>query len=186
LSDKPSFRDHLLRLDPTSRHQRFGGGMSDDFVAHYAENCFGKGDLVFGAFVDGHLAGAGELRSGDAIWTEQAPFQRHLHAEAAFSVEEAYRRRGIGEQLFRRIQRAATNHGVETIEIVCMPDNIGMIRLAAKFKAQFTFEENTFTGRLTARQPTPLSMMSEISHDIADFTSSLFDMQLRALGGGRA
>ena len=71
----------------------------------------------------------------------------------------AYRRRGIGEQLFRRIQRAATNHGVETIEIVCMPDNIGMIRLAAKFKAQFTFEENTFTGRLTARRPTPLSMM---------------------------
>ena len=185
LSDMPAFREHLLRLDPTSRHQRFGGGMSDDFVAHYAEHCFGQGDLVFGAYVDGHLAGAGELRSSEAIWTEQAPFQRHVHAEAAFSVEEAYRRRGIGEQLFRRIQRAATNHGVETIEIVCMPDNIGMIRLAAKFKAQFTFEENTFTGRLTARRPTPMSMMAEISHDIADFTSSLFDMQMRAIGGGR-
>ena len=97
-ADSPQFRNHMLRLDPNSRHQRFGGGMSDDFVAHYAENCFGRGDLVFGAIVDGRLVGAAELRSSDAIWAEQAPFQRHLHAEAAFSVESPYRRRGIGEQ----------------------------------------------------------------------------------------
>jgi GNAT superfamily N-acetyltransferase len=177
----PAFRDHLLRLDPVSRHQRFGGGMSDDFVSRYAESCFGQGDLVFGALVDGELHGAAELRSKEAIWSEQAPFQRHIHAEAAFSVEEAYRRRGIGEQLFGRLQRAASNHGVETIEIICMPENVGMMRLAEKFKTHFTFEENQFTGRLTARRPTPFSLMREASRDIADFTSSLFDAQLRAI-----
>ena len=75
-ADKESFRDHLLRLDPQSRHERFGGGMSDDFLVHYAENCFGKGDLVYGAFVDGKMVGAGELRSNRAIWSEQAPFGR--------------------------------------------------------------------------------------------------------------
>ena len=154
-SDKEAFRDHLLRLDPRSRHERFGGGMSDDFLAHYAENCFGRGDLLYGAFVDGRLIGAGELRSNRAIWSEQAPFGRHIHAEAAFSVEGAYRRRGIGERLFRRIERAASNHGVETIEIVCLPENVGMQRLAQKFKTQFTFEENSLTGKLTARRPTP-------------------------------
>ena len=182
-ADMPAFREHLLRLDARSRHERFGGGMSDDFVAHYAESCFGQGDLVFGAFVDGQLHGAGELRSNAAIWTEQAPFQNHVHAEAAFSVEEEYRRRGIGEKLFRRIQRAASNHGVETIDIVCMPDNVGMRRLAEKFKTQFIFEENQFTGRLTARTPTPYSLMREVARDVADFTSSMFDAQLRALGG---
>ena len=67
--------------------------------------------------IDGELVGAAELRSNTAIWTEQAPFGRHIHAEAAFSVEEGNRRRGIGEKLFRRIQRAASNHGVETIEM---------------------------------------------------------------------
>ena len=153
-SDMEAFRDHLLRLDSRSRHERFGGGMSDDFLAHYAEHCFGQGDLLYGAFVDGHMCGAAELRSNMAIWSEQAPFGRHIHAEAAFSVETEYRRRGIGEKLFRRIQRAATNHGVETIEIICLPDNIGMQRLAQKFKTQFTFEENSLTGRLTARRPT--------------------------------
>ena len=182
-SDMPTFRDHLLRLDPNGRHQRFGGGMSDEFVRHYAEHCFGKGDLVFGAFSDSQMVGAAELRSSEAIWTEQAPFRRHVHAEAAFSVEEPFRRRGIGENLFRRIEIAASNHGVETIEIVCMPDNIGMIRLAAKFKAQFTFEENTYTGRLTARRPTAMTMLSEVAHDVADFAASVFDLQMRSLNG---
>ena len=115
--------------------------MSDDFLVRYAEKCFGKGDLIYGAFIDGKLVGAAELRSNQAIWSEQAPFGRHIHAEAAFSVEEDYRRRGIGEDLFKRILRAATNHGVETIEIVCLPENVGMQNLAKKFHTHFAFEE---------------------------------------------
>ncbi|MBV8443671.1 MAG: GNAT family N-acetyltransferase [Hyphomicrobiales bacterium] len=180
-SDKEAYRDHLLRLDPRSRHERFGGGMSDDFLVKYAESCFGKGDLLYGAFADGKMIGAAELRSNQAIWSEAPPFGRHIHAEAAFSVEEGYRRRGIGERLFKRIQRAATNHGVETIEIVCLPDNIGMQRLAQKFKTHFTFEESALTGRLTARRPTAFSLMREVSGDVADFGASLFDAHLRAL-----
>src|SRR5208337_2560983 len=179
--DKEGFRDHLLRLDARSRHLRFGGGMSDDFLVHYAENCFGKGDLLYGAFVDGKMIGASELRSNQAIWSEQAPFGRNIHAEAAFSVEEGYRRRGIGERLFKRILRAATNHGVETIEIITLPDNIGMQRLAKKFQTHFAFEENSLTGRLTARRPTAFSLMREASGDALDFGASLFDAHWRAV-----
>ena len=180
-SDMEAYRDHLLRLDPRSRHERFGGGMSDDFLVHYAERCFGQGDLLYGAFVDGHLCGAAELRSNEAIWSEQAPFGRHIHAEAAFSVESERRRQGIGEKLFRRIQRAATNHGVETIEIICLPDNVGMRALAQKFKTHFTFEENLLMGRLRARRPTPFSLIREASGDMVDFGVALFDAQWRAL-----
>ena len=183
--DKESFRDHLLRLDARSRHWRFGGGMSDEFLVHYAENCFGKGDLIYGAFVNGKMVGAGELRSNRAIWREQAPFGRDIHAEAAFSVEDGYRRRGIGERLFKRIRRAATNHGVETIEIVCLPDNVGMQSLAKKFKTQFTFEENALTGRLTAHRPTALSLMREASGDAFDFSAALFDAHWRAVAEAR-
>ena len=184
-SDKESFRDHLLSLDPRSRHLRFGGGMSDDFLVRYAENCFGKGDLVYGAFIDGKLVGAAELRSNQAIWSEQAPFGRHIHAEAAFSVDDGYRRRGIGEKLFKRILRAATNHGVETIEIVCLPENVGMQKLAKKFEAHFTFEENWLTGRLTARPPTTLSLFREASSDALDFGAALFDAHWRAAADAR-
>jgi len=181
-ADMPLLRDHLLRLDSRSRHERFGGGMSDDFLIRYAQNCFGEGDLVFGAFIDGVMRGAAELRSSEAIWSEQAPFQRHIHAEAAFSVEEPYRRQGLGETLFRRIEQAASNHGVETVEIVCTADNVPMMRLAGKFKAKFSFEENQITGRLTARLPTAFSLLREASRDVVDFTASVFDARLRAGG----
>src|SRR5271170_2004640 len=184
-SDKESFRDHLLRLDPRSRHERFAGGMSDDFLAQYAENCFGKGDLIYGAFIDGKPVGAAELRSNQAIWSERAPFGRHIHAEAAFSVEEGYRRRGIGEKLFKRILRAATNHGVETIEIVCLPENVGMQNLAKKFHTHFAFEEDSLTGRLTARPPTAFSLIREASGDSLDFGAALFDAHWRAVADGR-
>ena len=175
-ADMPLFRDHLLRLDSRSRHERFAGGMSDDFLVRYAQDCFGEGDLVFGAFVDGVMRGAAELRSSEAIWSEQAPFQRHIHAEAAFSVEEPY----------RRIEQAASNHGVETIEIVCAPDNVGMMRLAGKFKTQFSFEENQFTGRLNARLPTAFSLLREASRDVMDMTASVFDARTRDADLGAA
>jgi GNAT superfamily N-acetyltransferase len=179
-SDLEIFRDHLLRLDDTSRHMRFGGGVSDAFIKQYAEHCFGKGDLVFGAFFDHVLHGASELRSNEAIWNEQAPSDRHIHAEAAFSVEAAYRKRGLGEQLFRRITEAARNHGVEVIEIVCLPENIAMRRLASKFKAEFAFDNNQLLGKLTVRRPTPFSMMAEVAQDFADMGGAFIDNQLRA------
>ncbi len=184
-SDKELFCDHLLRLDQRSRRLRYGGGISNDFLVHYGENCFGKGDLVYGAFVDGALIGAAELRSNRPIWSEQAPFGRHIHAEAAFSVEDAFRRRGIGEKLFKRILRAAANHGVETIEIVCLPENVGMQNLAKKFETHFTFEQNSLIGRLTVRQPTALSLIREASADAADFGVALFDSHWRAVAAAR-
>src|SRR5947209_3180666 len=183
-SDMDLFRDHMLRLDDTSRHLRFGGGVSDAFIRQYAEHCFGKGDLVFGAFLDGGLHGAAELRSNEAIWSEQAPFNRHIHAEAAFSVENAFRKRGVGEKLFRRITEAARNHGVEVIEIVCLPENIAMRRLAAKLKAEFVFDNNQLLGKLTARRPTPFSMLREAARDVADFSEAMFDANMRALNLG--
>ncbi len=160
--------------------------MSDDFIGQYADGCFGRGDLVYGAFIDNQLRGAAELRSADAIWREQAPFSRHITAEAAFSVEREWRRRGLGEKLFARIERAASNHGVETIQIFCTPQNVGMLRLAAKFATKFTFEENQHTGRLLAHRPTAFSLWREASRDLADYTSSVFDAQMRAVAGGRA
>ena len=74
----------------------------------------------------------------------------------------------MGEKLFRRITEAARNHGVEVIEIVCLPENVAMRRLAAKFKAEFAFDNDQLLGKLTARRPTPFSMMREVAHDFAD------------------
>ncbi len=39
----PLLRDHLLRLDPESRHDRFNGFMDDDFIERYAAKCADDG-----------------------------------------------------------------------------------------------------------------------------------------------
>src|SRR5262245_38078015 len=56
------YRDHLLRLDRDSRHSRFGGGVADVFIHHYAQRTFALCAAVHGYFVDGVLRGAAELR----------------------------------------------------------------------------------------------------------------------------
>src|SRR4051794_12732027 len=56
------YRDHLLRLDQSSRHSRFGGGVADEFIENYADTTFGLGAVVHGFFADGVLRGAAELR----------------------------------------------------------------------------------------------------------------------------
>ena len=37
IGEADKYREHLLRLDPSSRHNRFGGGVSDDFIGRYIE-----------------------------------------------------------------------------------------------------------------------------------------------------
>src|SRR6476469_3262476 len=35
IGEAARYRDHLLRLDQDSRHSRFGGGVSDEFIRNY-------------------------------------------------------------------------------------------------------------------------------------------------------
>src|SRR3954449_10801750 len=76
----PLLRDHLLRLDRTSRHDRFHGFMDDSFITRYAEKCANDGTVVIAYLEDGVVHGAAELhpaeQSDDAI------------PEIAFSVED--------------------------------------------------------------------------------------------------
>ena len=155
--------------------------MSDEFLIHYARKLLWLRRSRFRGLCRRRLRGAGELRSESAIWTERAPFAQSVEAEAAFSVEEGFRRRGIGEQLFARIVRAASNHGVETIEILCQADNRPMQKLAAKFSTQFRFEAHQITGRLVARRATRFSLLREASQDAADLATAIVDAQMRAL-----
>ena len=85
-SDK--FRDHLLRLDKETRRLRFAHGVSDSFVADYADRMSDMGGIVYGYFVDGEMRAAAELRKLGDVWGHEA--------EAAFSVERSYQDAGIG------------------------------------------------------------------------------------------
>jgi hypothetical protein len=62
IGEAAKYRDHVLRLDSTSRHNRFGGGVSDDFIGRYVELSLSLDAVVHAFFIKGVIRGAAELR----------------------------------------------------------------------------------------------------------------------------
>ncbi len=182
-TDRELFRGHLLRLDPESRHDRFNGGASDEFVNRYVDHCFAPGDVIFGAFVDGELRGAGELRPLTSAEARAPLFPTPSRAEAAFSIERPYRRQGLGVQLFERLMRAAAVRRIAEIDFTTSADNRAMQGLARKFSAEMHFVANQITGRLTARHADAFSIWREAVSDASDYAIAMLDAQARATRG---
>ncbi|MGA7487179.1 MAG: GNAT family N-acetyltransferase [Xanthobacteraceae bacterium] len=167
------YRDHLLRLDPDSRRNRFAGAVSDEFVRGYAEIAFSIDALLHGFFVDGTLRGTAELRPIGA------PLMRE--AEAAFSIEKPWQSHGVGSLLLERTLLAARNRGIKFLHMACLADNKRMQQLARKFDAELSFDFSSVVGEVTTPRPTPLSLLREVLADGHGFATAMFDVQSRLL-----
>ncbi len=171
-----AFREHLIRLDPETRYNRYGLQVSDDYLGNYAELCFKPGSIVYGYFDDGVIRGVAELRVFDA---RNLPLQKD--AEAAFSVEAPWRRQGIGTELMSHVVLAARNRRVSELTIFCLRHNQAMLKLARKFEADLKFEHNDVTGHLIARPPSTISYLREFVDNTFDLGSAVLDYQSRLI-----
>jgi len=169
-ADAEAYADHLLRLDPTSRRNRFGGAVADQFLRHHAESAFEPLNVMYGFFADAVLRGAAELR----------PFGAG-QAEAAFSIEKPWQSHGVGTALLERALLAARNRGVKQLHITCLLENQRMQQLARKFDAELRRDFDSVTGELEAPYPTPLSVMREMIADGTGLATALLDAQSRLL-----
>jgi RimJ/RimL family protein N-acetyltransferase len=152
-SELPRFRDHLLRLDPVSRRDRFNGAIDDDFIVAYANRCFAQGTTVI-VYVEGErVIGAAELH-------ERADLARPT-GEIAFSVEREWQRRGIGTALFERLIAAARGLGYEMLRITTHPQNAAARAIARKFGAHLHFEDGDTVGLITLPPPVQPSAPSD-------------------------
>jgi RimJ/RimL family protein N-acetyltransferase len=148
--DLALMREHLLRLDPDSRRARFTGAVSDAFLEAHAERALLSGGLILGYRAGDALRGIAELQMVD-----------DTRAEAAFSVETAYRRRGVGAALFRRILLGARNRGARTVHLRCLPHNNAMQALARRHGARLIFDGDEMLGEVETRSPTLASVWEE-------------------------
>ena len=140
----PLLRDHLLRLDPGSRHDRFNGFMDDSFIELYAAKCADDGTVIIAYIEDGVVRGAAELHSPDQS-ADALP-------EIAFSVEASVRRQGVGSILFRRLISEARWKGYHSLRITTGAQNQPMRALATKFGAHLTFRQGESTGTIDLKQ----------------------------------
>lgn len=171
LGEATAYRDHLLRLDPDSRHRRFSGAVSDEVIIRHAATAEDLGVVVHGFFVDGTLRGAAELRHIGDMFSRQA--------EAAFSIEQPWQSHGVGTALLERTLLSARNRGVKRLQMNCLPDNRRMQQLAKKFQADLKFDFGSVVGELDAPRFTPVSVMREAFEDAHGMAVAWFDASSR-------
>src|SRR6201997_1474843 len=136
----PLLRDHLLRVDPESRHDRYNGFLDDNFIERYAARCAADGTIIVAYMENGVVRGAAELHP-----PEQS---EDLVPEIAFSVEACVRRQGVGSLLFRRLISEAQWKGYRKLRVTTGAGNDAMRALASKFGAQLEFHYGEATGTI--------------------------------------
>jgi GNAT superfamily N-acetyltransferase len=141
--DEPLHAEHLSRLDPDGRRERFNGIADDAFIARYARHCFAGAGRVF-AWIDdeGHVRAAAELH----------PPRGREPADIAFSVEPELRRQGIASRLFTILIAAARKEGFGELRITSSSHNQAMRALARKFGARFAFSYGETIGTLAVEE----------------------------------
>jgi GNAT superfamily N-acetyltransferase len=173
INETDIYRDHLLRLDRESRHRRFSGAVSDEFILHHAASANEIGVVVHGFFVDGVLRGAAELRSFGPMFAREA--------EAAFSIEQPWQSHGVGTLLLERTLLSARNRGIKLLSMHCLADNQRMQQLARKFEAGLKFDFGSVIGEVDPPRSTPLSLMREAVADAHGVATAILDAQSRLI-----
>jgi len=164
-------QEHLLRLDAESRRRRFGSPVNRYFIEHYAQRALSRESVVHGFFVDGVLRGVAELRGcGEGAGGR---------AEAAFSIESDWQRRGVGSELLERTILAARNRSIHTIYMNCIVENRAMQAMAKKYEASLRFRADDVVGKVVNARATPLSLLREWIADGHGIASTILDRQAR-------
>jgi GNAT superfamily N-acetyltransferase len=167
------YRDHILRLDPESRRNRFAGSVSDEFVGNYIDLSGSLDAVIHGFFIDGVMRGGAELRPLGLRFPHQA--------EAAISVEKPWQSHGVGSALLQRTLLAARNRGFRLLHMACLSENRRMQQLARKFAAELSFDFGSVVGEVASSRATPLSLMREMMSDSHGFATAMLDLQTRML-----
>jgi GNAT superfamily N-acetyltransferase len=163
------YREHLLRLDATSRHKRFGGAVSDAYIRQHVETSTWLQALLQGFFVEGVLRGAAELRLIDK--------RSGAQAEVAFSVEEQWQGHGVGSVLLQRTLLVARNRGIKFLHMACLADNKRMQQLARKFDVELSFDAGGIVGEVATPRPTPVSILRELVNEGHSLGTAFLDAE---------
>jgi GNAT superfamily N-acetyltransferase len=180
----PLLRDHLLRLDRESRHDRFHGFMDDSFIERYAAKCAADGTVVIAYFENGVVRGAAELHPPD-----QSPDSL---PEIAFSVEACVRRQGVGSILFKKLIAEARFKGYRYLRITTGAQNTAMRALAHKFGAHLTFRHGESSGTIDLKQQRQaefaklgVATPADAMRTMINFNRAYWKFLLRMYGWGR-
>ncbi len=179
--EMPLLRDHLLRLDPASRRDRFNGVVDDDFLKKYAAGCFGEGVIVIGYIENGEVHGAAELHEPQRT-ADSTP-------EIAFSVEQHLRRQGVGSVLFKALLAEAKRNGFQRLRVTTGAQNDAMRALARKFGTKLNFRHGELSGsidlsnvKLSKMDVPALNVSRDLARAMIGFNQAFWNPLLQMYG----
>ena len=159
--------EHLLRLDPQSRADRFSGQISDQSIMSYVQGIDLSRDLMLVWFVEGELRATAHLALTRAFWPREA--------ELALTVEAPWQDQGIGTELCREALIAARNRMIGRVWLVCLMENRRMQRIVRKLEGGLLYLDGAVEGGISLLPPDGLSLWHEAFGDGGALVETLFD-----------
>lgn len=150
LGDEAALLAHYRRLAPADLRRRFLHTVGDAWLVRQSARVGERGYHVIGWFCDGALRGVSEIAVAGR------------DAEAAFSVEGAWRNRGAGRALMRRALGRARLARCRSLTVYTSADNMPMLRIAREFGARIRIEEGDAVGVIAPAAAGPAEMTFEL------------------------
>jgi GNAT superfamily N-acetyltransferase len=163
-AERPLFCDHLLRLDAEDRRLRFGSPLDDHGIRRYVRQI----DLDTGRILallddDSQVVAAVHI----------AP-SKDGAVELAFSVDRAWRGRGLGDQLLDRAILWARNRGLRRAYVYYLSDNHAIRHMVRRANMAIQSEAGESEASLALLPATPFTLIRElVAERYAMYDSSL-------------
>lgn len=164
--------EHLLRLPLNDRYLRFCNTLSDEGIAKYVDRIDLRsttGEACFAVFDDNkNIIGLCHV----APYTDDEG-----GAEMALSVDEQYRKNGVGDVLFHRGLLHCESLGIKKIYMNCLASNTPIQKLARRHGMKVTtdYGESVAALNLTDRNAI-VAFLESVQND----TMGLYDVNLRS------
>lgn len=171
--EREAYAAHLLSLPREDRAARFAGGVGAGAVRDHARRVLAAPRArVIGWFHEGALRAAVEL-----VWSSGGV------AEAAFTVEPAWRRQGVGRGLASRAARQAALRGLGPLHVVTTRENAAMRALAARMGAALRTRGGWLEGEVPLAPRTPLTLAAALAEEEAGAWGAWGRLWLEAAAG---
>lgn len=159
--DKNKLVQHLQSLQGEDRRLRFGGCISDEFIAKYVEGSFDEESKWFGIdHINGHLVAACHVAVKDG------------EAELGCSVDPEFRGNGFAQLMFDRAVTWLRAKGIDHVFMHCLTENAIMRHIARKNDMTVVSGYGESDAEVKIDPPTPVTIMEDAYMD----RIALYDM----------
>lgn len=162
---------HLSALQGTDRRLRFGGTVSDDYIANYVEKSFLEGTSQwFGVdHIDGHIVAACHTSVYDG------------QAELGCSVDPDYRNQGLAQLMFDRAVTWLRTKGIQEVYMHCLSENGAMKHIARKNDMTVVSEYGESDANVHIEPPTASTPFEDAYMDRMAMYDMMYKNTYRAL-----